>query len=67
MLLIRNQKERIRKQEIERIEGRKNDAIRALTKKHENKYADIKEYYSEITNTNMDIIKQLKDDLVDAQ
>jgi len=66
MLLLRNEKERKRKLEIERIEGKKNDAIRALTKKHENKYADIKEYYSEITNTNMDIIKQLKDDLIDA-
>jgi len=66
MLLLRNHKERTRKQEIERIEGKKNDAIRALTKKHENKYADIREYYSEITNTNMDIIRQLKDDLIDA-
>lgn len=37
-----------------------------MTKKHEQKYADIKEYYSEITNTNMDIIKQLKDDMSDA-
>ena len=32
----------------------------------EKKYSDIKDYYSEITNTNMDIIKQLKDDLADA-
>lgn len=38
MLLLRNDKERKRKQEIERIEGRKNEAIRALVKKHENKY-----------------------------
>lgn len=66
MLLLRQDKEKRRKTEIERIEGKKNDAIRALTKKHEQKYADIKEYYSEITNTNMDIIKQLKDDLADA-
>jgi len=66
MLLLRQDKEKRRKLEIERIEGKKNEAIRALTKKHEQKYADIKEYYSEITNTNMDIIKQLKDDLIDA-
>lgn len=59
-------KEKKRKAEIERIEGKKNEAIRTLTKKHEQKYTDIKEYYSEITNTNMDIIKQLKDDLLDA-
>ena len=66
MLLLRQDKEKKRKMEIERIEGKKNEAIRALTKKHEQKYADIKEYYSEITNTNMDIIKQLKDDLAEA-
>jgi hypothetical protein len=57
MLLLRQDKERRRKAEIERIESKKNEAIRALTKKHEQKYSDIKEYYSEITNTNMDIIK----------
>jgi hypothetical protein len=57
MLLLRQDKEKKRKNEIERIESKKNEAIRALTKKHEQKYADIKEYYSEITNTNMDIIK----------
>jgi hypothetical protein len=66
MLLLRQDKEKKRKNEIERIENKKNEAIRALTKKHEQKYSDIKEYYSEITNTNMDIIKQLKDDLADA-
>lgn len=66
MKLLRQDKEKKRKMEIERIENKKNEAIRALTKKHEQKYADIKEYYSEITNTNMDIIKQLKDDMSDA-
>jgi hypothetical protein len=66
MFLLRADKERKRKQEIERIEKKKNDAIRALTEKHTRKYNEIKAYYSEITNTNMDIIKQLKDDLIDA-
>jgi len=66
MLLLRNDKEKRRKQEIERIENKKNKAIRDLTSKHEKKYSDIKDYYSEITNTNMDIIRQLKDDLTDA-
>jgi hypothetical protein len=66
MFLLRQDKEKKRKAEIERIENKKNDAIRELTSKHERKYLDIKDYYSEITNTNMDIIKQLKDDLQDA-
>lgn len=58
--------EKKRKAEIARIEAKKNQAIKELTGKHAKKYADIKEYYSEITNTNLDIIKQLKDDLADA-
>lgn len=58
--------EKKRKAEIARIEAKKNYAIKELTSKHSKKYADIKEYYSEITNTNLDIIKQLKDDLADA-
>jgi len=38
-----------------------------LTQKHAKKYNDIKNYYQEITNTNLDIIKQLKDELTDAK
>ncbi len=49
------------------IEAKKNQAIRELTAKHEQKYKDIKAYYQEITNTNLDIIKQLKDELSDAR
>jgi hypothetical protein len=30
---------------------------------HEKKYSDIKDYYFEITSTNLDIIKFLKEDL----
>lgn len=66
MLLLRNDMEKKRKAEIARIEAKKNQAIKELTMKHSKKYSDIKEYYSEITNTNLDIIKQLKDDLADA-
>jgi len=66
MLLLRQDKEKKRKLEIERIENKKNKAIRDLTNKHEKKYSDIRDYYSEITNTNMDIIRQLKEDLGDA-
>lgn len=67
MYLLRQDMEKRRKQEIQRIESKKNDAIRALTQKHEKKYSDIKEYYSEITSTNLDIIRQLKDDLAEAK
>lgn len=67
MLLLREEMERKRKQMIQQIENKKNQAIKELTQKHAKKYADIKNYYQEITNTNLDIIKQLKDELTDAK
>lgn len=57
MLLLRNDMENKRKEEIRRIEAKKNHAIKELTMKHSKKYSEIKEYYSEITTTNLDIIK----------
>lgn len=59
--------EKKRKAEIAKIEAKKNQAIKDLTGKHANKYTAIKEYYQEIINTNLDIIKQLKDDLAEAK
>ena len=67
MLLMREEMERKRKLLIAQIEQKKNQAIKDLTAKHARKYADIKNYYQEITNTNLDIIKQLKDELSDAK
>ena len=48
-----------RRQKIQMIQEKKDEAIKELTLKHAKKYAEIKNYYNEITNTNMDIIKQL--------
>ena len=67
MLLLREDMEKKRKAAILMIEAKKNQAIRDLTNKHAKKYVDIKAYYQEITNTNLDIIKQLKDELGDAR
>jgi len=49
--------EKKRRAEIAKIEDKKNEAIKALCEKHEHKFRDIRDYYSDITNTNMDIIK----------
>lgn len=67
MLLLREEMERKRKGLILQIENKKNQAIKELTAKHQKKYNDIKNYYQEITNTNMDLIKMLKDELTDAK
>lgn len=57
MLLLRGEMEKKRKSMIHAIENKKNYAIKELTEKHAKKYQDIKNYYQEITNTNLDIIK----------
>lgn len=67
MLLLREEMERKRKQAIAMIEAKKILTLKQLTEKHARKYQDIKAYYQEITNTNLDIIKQLKDELSDAR
>ena len=56
-----------RRQQIKLIQEKKDQAIEELTAKHTQKYTDIKSYYQEITNTNFDIIKQLKDELTEAR
>ena len=58
--------EKKRKTEIMKIETKKNQAIKDLCAKHEEKYKKIREYYLDICNTNMDIIRQLKEDVGDA-
>jgi len=67
MLLLRMDMEKKRKAEIAKIEAKKDMAIKDLTAQHAGKYTAIKEYYQEITNTNLDIIKQLKDDLAEKR
>lgn len=56
-----------RKRIIAQIENKKNQAIKDLTDGHAVKYQKIKNYYQEITNTNLDIIKQLKEELAEAK
>lgn len=67
MLLLRQEMENKRKDEIRKIQEKKDAAIAELTSKHTNKYADIKAYYMDITNTNLDIINQLKEELNEAK
>ena len=52
-----------RKIECKKIEDKKNIAIADLKAKHEKKYFDIKEYYTAITKTNLDLIRTLRGDL----
>lgn len=67
MLLLRQEMDARRKKEIERIEDKKNKAIEDLVKMIEKKYNDIKTYYQDITNTNLDVIQTLKTDLQETR
>ena len=57
MKLIREEKVKEKNTAIEKIEKRKDAEIEELTNKHEKKYEEIKNFYGEITTTNLDIIR----------
>lgn len=67
MKVLRDELELRRKLEIHEIEERKNSHINELMKKHEKAFGEIKNYYNDITHNNLDLIKSLKDDVVDMK
>merc|ERR1711865_1319278 len=52
-----------RKVEVHEIEERKNLHINNLMKKHEEAFGQIKDYYNDITNDNLTLIRKLKDEV----
>ncbi|KAF5833874.1 growth-arrest-specific micro-tubule binding-domain-containing protein [Dunaliella salina] len=67
MKMLRDDLELRRKQEIHEIEERKNSHINELMKKHERAFAEIKNYYNDITHNNLDLIKTLKEDVAEMK
>lgn len=63
MKMLRNEKENERKLETKKIRERKDAAIAELTQKVAQKYDEIRIYYQEITNTNLEMIQELKKEL----
>jgi len=60
---IREELDLRRKNEIHEIEERKNSQVNALTKNHEKAFAEMKNYYNDITTNNLALINSLKDQL----
>eukprot|EP01138_Halocafeteria_seosinensis_P000034 gb/GECG01000034.1/.p1 GENE.gb/GECG01000034.1/~~gb/GECG01000034.1/.p1 ORF type:complete len:526 (+),score=119.49 gb/GECG01000034.1/:1-1578(+) len=52
-----------REASVRRIEQRKSKHIEQLIKAHEKAFQDIKNYYNEITHSNLDMIKSLKEEV----
>ena len=67
MKMLREDMELRRKQEVHEVEERKNTHINELMKKHEKAFAEIKNYYNDITHNNLDLIKTLKEDVADMK
>eukprot|EP00891_Asterochloris_glomerata_P006792 jgi/Astpho2/6792/fgenesh1_pm.00103_%23_10_t len=67
MKALREDAELRRKQDIHEVEERKNAHIQDLMKKHEKAFADIKNYYNDITHNNLDLIKTLKEDVAEMK
>ena len=63
MVRAREDLNKSREDEIRGIERRKTKHIAALVAAHEKAFADIKMYYNEITHSNLDLIKTLKEEV----
>lgn len=64
---LRKEMEEYRMQTIKNLEQKKEEKIKRLVNEHTKKYSDIKTYYTEITATNLDLIKQLRHEIGQLQ
>mmetsp|Transcript_8143 Transcript_8143/g.13280 ORF Transcript_8143/g.13280 Transcript_8143/m.13280 type:complete len:489 (+) Transcript_8143:69-1535(+) len=58
----RQRLERARAEEARRLEERKRQHVDLLMAEHEKAFAEIKNYYNDITHNNLDLIKSLKEE-----
>lgn len=56
-----------RKEEIKQIEDRKHAMIEKLMAEHSKAFAEIKNYYNDITHNNLDLIKSLKEEVKELE
>ncbi|KAF4734814.1 Dynein regulatory complex subunit 4, partial [Perkinsus olseni] len=62
MKTLRDEREKERKAELQRIEADKNRQVKELMHKNMREFQDIKLYYGDITSSNLEIIKRLKEE-----
>merc|ERR550537_570302 len=62
MKLVRDEMERTRKQQIQAIEEEKNAHIQRCMQRNQKDFQEIKVYYGDITSSNLDLIKRLKEE-----
>ena len=64
---VYSEMEEDRGQLVKRLEDEKEKRIKAIKAQHNNNYNDIKNYYNDITTSNLSLIKQFKEDIQKAQ
>lgn len=64
---VRDLHEESRREEVSRLELKKNTHIADLMAKHKRKFDKIKKYYSDITHANLELIKNLKEEVGDMK
>mmetsp|Transcript_4976 Transcript_4976/g.11957 ORF Transcript_4976/g.11957 Transcript_4976/m.11957 type:complete len:462 (-) Transcript_4976:90-1475(-) len=62
MKTIRDDMEKMRRRDIRKIEESKNETIQKVMQKNQKDFQDIKVYYGDITTSNLDLIKRLKEE-----
>uniref|UniRef100_A0A7S4TAX6 Growth arrest-specific protein 8 domain-containing protein n=1 Tax=Alexandrium monilatum TaxID=311494 RepID=A0A7S4TAX6_9DINO len=62
MKVIRDDMEKQQRKQVQRIEEAKNSQIQRVMAKNQKDFLEIKVYYSEITTSNLDLIKRLKEE-----
>lgn len=62
MKTIRDEMEKQRKSQVQKIEEAKNAKIQEVMHKNQKDFIEIKNYYQDITNSNLDLIKRLKEE-----
>lgn len=67
MKTIRDEMEKQRKNQIMKIEEAKNAKIQDVMMKNQKDFIEIKNYYNEIKNSNLDLIKRLKEEYQDIK
>mmetsp|Transcript_12209 Transcript_12209/g.38254 ORF Transcript_12209/g.38254 Transcript_12209/m.38254 type:complete len:462 (-) Transcript_12209:55-1440(-) len=67
MKIIRDEMEKQQRKQIQKIEEEKNTQIKRVMEKNQKDFQEIKVYYSEITVSNLDHIKRLKEDHADIK
>ncbi|XP_006902934.1 PREDICTED: growth arrest-specific protein 8-like [Elephantulus edwardii] len=67
MKMLRDEMDLRRKTEIHEVEERKSGKIHTLMQRHEEAFADIKNYYNDITLNNLALINSLKEQMEDMR